>query len=100
MPPRGDCPGIAGCAHRSAVARTAQSPNPMRGGSHDPSLMALSLPLLAAGGAVVGALVGLLIGLDARSNGWSRQSFALFMLVGAVAVPPALFVIMRFAGVR
>jgi hypothetical protein len=62
--------------------------------------MALSLPLIAIGGVAVGALFGLLVGLDARSNGWSRHSILLFVLVGALVVPPALIVIMRFAGVR
>ena len=62
--------------------------------------MALSLPLIAIGAVAVGALFGLLVWLDARSNGWSRHSFLLFVLVGAVVVPPALLAIMRFAGLR
>ncbi|HKX39720.1 MAG TPA: hypothetical protein VJO99_01065 [Burkholderiaceae bacterium] len=57
------------------------------------------MPVVAVGGAAIGALVGLLVGLDARSNGWSRHSFLLFVLLGAVAVPPALLAIMRVAGV-
>lgn len=87
---------------RAALRPCARLDHPThcKRGSYGPSLMALSLPLIAVGGAAVGALVGLLVGLDARSNGWSRQSFLLFVLVGAMLVPPALLTIMRFAGTR